>query len=55
DAKKRQVTLDVPEEEIAKRMAKWKQPKPNYKRGTLAKYAHTVSSAHLGAVTDILD
>jgi dihydroxy-acid dehydratase len=55
DAKKRQVTLEVDEAEIAKRMAKWKQPKPNYKRGALAKYAHTVSSAHLGAVTDILD
>lgn len=52
DAKKRQLTLDVPEVEIKKRQAKWKQPKPNYQRGALAKYAHTVSSAHLGAVTD---
>ena len=30
----------------------WKKPSPNYKRGVLAKYAHTVSSASEGAVTD---
>ncbi len=53
DAKKRQVTLEVPAKEIKARRAKWKQPKPNYKRGALAKYAQTVSPAHLGAVTDL--
>ncbi len=55
DAKKREVSLDIPASEIKTRMAKWKQPKPSYRRGTLAKYAKTVSSAHLGAVTDLLD
>ena len=30
----------------------WKQPKPGYTRGVLAKYAALVNSAHLGAVTD---
>ena len=33
-------------------IAWWKQPKPNYRRGVLAKYAALVSSASEGAVTD---
>ena len=52
DAKRRRLTLDIPEEEIEARLAKWKQPKPRYRRGVLAKYAATVSSASEGAVTD---
>ena len=31
----------------------WKPPRPRYKRGVLAKYARLVSSASLGAVTDL--
>jgi len=54
DANKRALTLGVPEAELAKRLAKWKAPKPLYTRGVLAKYAHTVSSASLGAVTDLI-
>ena len=38
--------------EIARRLAKWKQPKARYTRGVLAKYAELVSSASEGAVTD---
>jgi dihydroxy-acid dehydratase len=52
DASKRTISLDLPAKEIAARLAKWKAPKPNYTRGVLAKYALTVSSASLGAVTD---
>jgi len=52
DAKKRQMNLDVPAREIAARLKKWKKPAPNYSTGVLAKYARTVTSAHLGAVTD---
>ncbi len=52
DAKRRELTLEVPQKEIAKRRAKWKAPQPNYTRGVLAKYAHTVTSASEGAVTD---
>jgi dihydroxy-acid dehydratase len=37
---------------IAKRRAAWKQPKPRYTRGVLAKYARLASSASKGAVTD---
>jgi dihydroxy-acid dehydratase len=52
DAEKRAITLGIPAKELAARLAKWKQPKPNYRRGVLAKYAATVSSASEGAVTD---
>jgi dihydroxy-acid dehydratase len=52
DAQKREITLDLPAKEIKSRLAKWRQPKPRYTRGVLAKYAKLVSSAHLGAVTD---
>jgi hypothetical protein len=40
-------------DELAKRRAKWKAPKPAYTRGVLAKYARTVTNASLGAVTDL--
>jgi dihydroxy-acid dehydratase len=47
------VSLDLPVREINARLKKWKQPKPRYTRGVLAKYARHVSSASLGAVTDL--
>ena len=53
DASSRQLTLGVDAEELAKRRAKWKAPKPRYTRGVLAKYARTVTNASLGAVTDL--
>ena len=53
DAEKRELTLGVPAKEIKQRLAKWRAPKPRYTRGVLAKYAQLVSSAHLGAVTDL--
>jgi dihydroxy-acid dehydratase len=52
DAETRALTLDLPETQIAERMAKWRAPKPRYTRGVLAKYAKLVSSASSGAVTD---
>jgi dihydroxy-acid dehydratase len=52
DAEKRAITLGIPAKELDARLRKWKQPKPNYRRGVLAKYAATVSSASEGAVTD---
>jgi dihydroxy-acid dehydratase len=52
DAEKRELTLVVPAAELKKRKAAWKKPAPRYPRGVLAKYAHTVTSASLGAVTD---
>ena len=52
DADSRKLTLDLPAKEITARLKRWKQPRPRYERGILAKYARLVSSAHLGAVTD---
>jgi dihydroxy-acid dehydratase len=53
DAEKREITLGVSAKELKDRLAKWKQPKPRYTRGVLAKYAKLTTSASLGAVTDM--
>jgi dihydroxy-acid dehydratase len=52
DAQNRVMTLDINDDEMAKRKSNWQQPAPKYTRGLLAKYARTVSSASTGAVTD---
>jgi dihydroxy-acid dehydratase len=54
DAEKRELTLGVPQGELKKRAKAWRAPKPRYTRGVLAKYAHLVTSASTGAVTDQL-
>jgi dihydroxy-acid dehydratase len=53
DAHQQLIQLNVDEAEIAKRRAAWKQPKPRYTRGLLAKYAKLASTASKGAVTDL--
>jgi dihydroxy-acid dehydratase len=52
DAEARLLSLDVPDEELARRRAAWTPPAPRHTRGVLAKYARLVSSSSLGAVTD---
>jgi dihydroxy-acid dehydratase len=52
DAKKRLIQLNVSAKELAVRRKKWKQPKPRYTRGLLAKYMKLVSTASKGAITD---
>ena len=52
DAENNEVALHLSEAEISSRLANWQRPEPRYKRGVLAKYAKTVSSASEGAVTD---
>ncbi|MBD9601607.1 dihydroxy-acid dehydratase [Pseudomonas sp. PDM10] len=52
DAETRQITVDVSDAELAERKTRWVRPESKYKRGVLAKYAKTVSSASEGAVTD---
>jgi dihydroxy-acid dehydratase len=52
DATRRLVQLNVPAKVLAARRRQWKQPKPRYTRGVLAKFAAQVSSASVGAVTD---
>jgi dihydroxy-acid dehydratase len=52
DAEARLLTLEVADEEIARRRHAWTPPPQRYTRGVLAKYAKQVSSSSLGAVTD---
>ena len=53
DAHRRLLQLNVTTRELAERKKKWRQPKPRYTRGVLAKYSNAVTSASLGAVTDL--
>jgi dihydroxy-acid dehydratase len=53
DAEKREVNVKLSAAELRRRASAWKQPRPRYKRGVLAKYARLVSSASEGAVTDL--
>lgn len=52
DANQRLITLHVPAKQLRQRRAKWKQPKPRYTKGVLAKYVQLVTNASQGAVTD---
>ena len=51
DIPNRELRLEVPAEEIAKRLENFKAPESRYKRGVFAKYTHGVSSASKGAIT----
>jgi dihydroxy-acid dehydratase len=53
DAQRREITLQVSASELKRRRKSWAPPKPYARRGALAKYAKQVSSASLGAVTDL--
>jgi dihydroxy-acid dehydratase len=53
DAERRLLQLEIPEGELARRRAAWKPPQPRYTTGVLHKYARLVSSASIGAVTDL--
>ena len=44
------ITLEVPDEVLAQRKAKYVAPEPNIKTGWLSRYARMVTSANLGAV-----
>jgi len=48
---KGKLNVKLSKEEIAKRLKRWKQPKPKYTSGALAKYARLVGRACDGAVT----
>jgi len=51
DIPKRRLDVALSKEEIKKRLAKWKPPKPRYASGVMAKYAKLVSSSAKGAIT----
>ncbi|MEA1785245.1 dihydroxy-acid dehydratase [Arenibacter sp. GZD96] len=52
DAVNNTINVEISDEELAKRRAKWVAPKLKIDRGALYKYAKTVSSASKGCVTD---
>lgn len=52
DARSRELSLHISDEEMERRFAQWEKPEPRYRRGLLAKYASHVTSASKGAVTD---
>jgi dihydroxy-acid dehydratase len=53
DAQTKEINLCIDDSEIQNRFKTWQKPTPNYTRGVLAKYAQTVQSASLGAITDL--
>jgi len=53
DAQRREITLHVAPSELTRRRKSWTAPPPYARRGALAKYSRQVSSASLGAVTDL--
>jgi dihydroxy-acid dehydratase len=53
DARERLLSADVCTDEMDRRRAVWQPPAPRYTAGVLHKYARQVSSASLGAVTDL--
>ena len=51
DIARRELRVDLTEDEIKARLAQWQAPAPRYPSGVMAKYARQVSSAAQGAVT----
>ena len=54
DAEKNSISVDLSDEEIEKRRSTWVRPALKVSRGSLYKYAMTVSSASEGCVTDAI-
>ena len=52
DAENNVLTVDIAEEELAARRSRWQPPRLKAEHGILLRYAHTVSSASEGCVTD---
>ncbi|HET6778425.1 MAG TPA: dihydroxy-acid dehydratase [Gemmatimonadales bacterium] len=53
DADRRLLQLDISDAELARRRTGWTPRQPRYTTGVLHKYARLVSSASIGAVTDL--
>jgi len=51
DAEKKEISVQVSDEVLAQRRARWQRPVSPVQRGALAKYRNAVSSASEGAVT----
>ncbi|MFN4164004.1 MAG: L-arabinonate dehydratase [Ferrovibrio sp.] len=55
DVDKRSISLDVPEAELAKRRAEWKQPEPRYERGYGWMFSKHIKQADQGCDFDFLE
>ncbi|VGO08585.1 Dihydroxy-acid dehydratase [plant metagenome] len=55
DARQLLLQLNVADDVLAERRARWQQPQPRYTRGVLAKFGKLASTASRGAVTDSFD
>ena len=53
DADEGLLRLNISDSELSQRRENWRPPVSKYRSGVLAKYAKLVSSASLGAVTDL--
>jgi dihydroxy-acid dehydratase len=51
DIDARELSVDLSDEEIERRVAAYEPPEPAYETGVMAKYAASVGSASLGALT----
>jgi dihydroxy-acid dehydratase len=51
DVERRELRVEVPDEDLRERLAGWQPPEPRYASGVMAKYARLVSCASVGAVT----
>ena len=51
DVSRRLIHVDLSDEELEARRAKWQPPTANYSKGVMAKYARLVSQANDGAIT----
>jgi dihydroxy-acid dehydratase len=51
DVDKRELNVEVAEDELVRRAGEWRQPEPRYASGVFAKYAASVGSASEGART----
>src|SRR2546425_31039 len=51
DAQNRRLDVELSEQELKSRLARWTPPAPRYATGAMAKYAKMVSSASTGAIT----
>ncbi len=52
DADHNEISINLSDQEIARRLQKWQAPAPKYTSGVLAKYVKLVTSASQGAVTE---
>src|SRR5262244_780460 len=53
DIPKRELNVEISNEEMHRRLSTWKPPAPRFTNGVMAKYALLVSSSSLGAVTAV--